>query len=46
MKTTQMDLRAKESKVGFAAVFPDITRRGALPKEVSIDSNKTTMKKI
>ena len=27
-------------KVGFAAVFIDITRRGALPKEASIQTAK------
>ena len=29
-------------KVGFAAVFTDITRRGALPKEASIQTAELT----
>ena len=33
-------------KVGFAAVFEDITRRGALPEDASIHTAETTAIKI
>ena len=32
----------KGKKVGFAAVFTDITRRGALPEKVSIHTAEIT----
>ena len=34
--------KSTERKVDFAAVFVDITRRGALPEEVSINTAETT----
>ena len=33
-------------KIGFAAVFTDITKRGALPEESSIHTAKMTTNKV
>ena len=43
-KTNSYNMRKK--KVGFAAVFTDITKRGTLPKKTSIHTAKMTAKKI
>ena len=45
-KPTLKDQRAQDGKVGFAAVFPDITRRMALFKEKSIHTAEMTAIKI
>ena len=39
-KSTQMDQRTQEKKVGLAAVFEDITKRGALLEEASIHTGR------
>ena len=35
-----------QRKEGFAAVFTNTTRRGALPQEASIDTSKMTVIKV